>query len=319
VIAVGRYLIRRLLLLVPVLLGVTFLTFAMIRIIPGDVVTNMMGVTAANNEETRARVLHELGLDRPMLEQYVWWLGRLVRGDFGHSFIHNGAVLTQILRCLPITLQMCAMSMGIAVLIGVPLGVFSAVWRGRAVDLFARLFSLLGISAPNFFIGTLIVVLGAIYFPRVPTLGYVPFLENPAANLARMFWPSLTLGIGIGAILLRYTRSSVLEVLGEDYVRTARAKGLSDLTVIFVHALKNALIPVITAIGVWTAFLVGGTVLVEEIFAVPGLGRLVLGAIENRDYPIIQGTVLFLSFFVAIVMLAADLLVAFVDPRVKFG
>jgi peptide/nickel transport system permease protein len=315
----GRYILHRLLLLIPVLLGVTFITFSLIRIIPGDIVTNMMGVTEANNEETRARVLHELGLDRPMFEQYVWWLGRIIQGDFGYSFIHGGPVLTQIARCLPITLEMCALSMLMALLIGVPLGVLSAVWRGRPVDFFARVFSLLGIAAPNFFIGTLIVVFGAIYFPSVQTLGYVPFTEDPWGNLSRMFWPSLTFGISIGAIILRYTRSSVLEVLGEDYIRTAHAKGLSRFKVIFVHALKNALIPVITTAGVWTAFMIGGTVLIEEIFAIPGVGRLVLGAIHDRDYPIIQATVLFLSFGVAVVMLLADLLVAAVDPRVKFA
>ncbi len=314
----GRYLARRVLLLIPVLLGVSFVTFALIRLIPGDIVTNMMGVTEANNPEVRARVLGELGLDRPLLEQYVWWLGRIARGDFGHSFVHGGPVLTQILRCLPITLEMSLLSMGIAILIGAPLGILSAVWRGNRVDLLARIFSLLGIAAPNFFIGTLIVVFGAIYFPEVPTLGYVPFLEDPWANLSRMFWPALTVGVGIGAIILRYTRSSVLEVLGEDYVRTAKATGFSPFTVVFVYALKNAMIPIVTAIGLWTAFIIGGTVIIEEIFAIPGLGRLVLGAIRNRDYPVIQGTVLFLSFAVALTMLLTDLLVAAVDPRIKF-
>ena len=313
-----RYILRRLFLLIPVLLGVTFLTFALIRIIPGDIVTNMMGVTEANNPETRAKVLAELGLDRPLLEQYVWWLGRIAQGDFGYSFIHGAPVLDQIVSRFPITFQMGLMAMVIAILIGVPLGILSAIRRGTVIDYAARFLSLIGISTPNFFLGTLIVVFGAIWFPKIPTLGYVPFSEAPLENLARMFWPALTLGVGIGAILLRYSRSSVLEVLGEDYVRTAEAKGLSPFSVIFVHALKNALIPVITAIGVWTAFLVSGAVILEEVFAIPGVGRLVLSAIENRDYPIIQGTVLFLAFCVAIVMLVADLLVAFVDPRVKF-
>ena len=315
----GQYILRRLLLVIPVLLGVTFLTFAMMRLIPGDIVTNMMGVTAGNNAETRARVLHELGLDKPLLEQYAWWLGRIAHGDFGYSFIHGGPVLDEILRCLPITFEMCLMSMIIAIALGVPLGVLAAVRRGRLSDLFVRIFALLGISAPSFFLGTIIVVFGAIYFPNVQTLGYVPFFQDPLANLARMFWPSLTLGLGIGAILLRYARASVIETLGEDYVRTAEAKGLSWQRVIFVHALKNALIPVITAVGVWSAFLIGGPVLLEEIFAIPGLGRLVLGAIQSRDYPIIQGAVLFMSFGVAMVMLLADLLVALVDPRVKLA
>lgn len=313
------YILRRILLIIPVLLGVSFLTFALIRIIPGDVVTNMMGVTEGNNPETRARVLAELGLDRPMIEQYVWWLGRISVGDFGYSFVHGGPVIDQILRCLPPTIEMCLMSMAMALLIGVPLGVVSAIWRGSPLDLFTRVFSLLGIAAPNFFIGTLIVILGAIYFPGIRTLGYVPFLEDPIANISRMFWPALTFGIGIGAVILRYTRSSLLEVLGEDYVRTAQSKGLPEYKVIFVHALKNAMIPIVTAVGVWTAFMIGGTVLIEEIFAIPGLGRLVLSAIQNRDYPVIQATVLFLSFGVALIMLLADLLVATVDPRIKFS
>ena len=298
-------------------LGVTFLTFALIRLVPGDIVTNMMGVTAANNEELRAQILKELGLDKPLLEQYFWWIGRIIVGDFGFSFIHGKPVIDQILARLPITLQLGLMSMGMAILIGIPLGVFSAIRRGKFIDIFARVFSLLGISTPSFFTGTLIVVFGAIYFPTITTIGYVPFSESPWESTARMFWPASTLGIGIGAIILRYTRSSVLEVLGEDYVRTARAKGLSEGLVVFVHALKSALIPIITAIGIWTAFLVSGTVILEEVFAIPGLGRLVLSAIENRDYPMIQGTVLFLSLGVALVMLIADLLVALVDPRVK--
>jgi len=293
------------------------LTFALIRLVPGDIVTNMMGVTAANNEELRAQILKELGLDKPLLQQYIWWIGRIIVGDFGFSFIHGKPVINQILSRLPITLQLGLMSMGMAILIGVPLGVFSAIRRGKFIDIFARIFSLLGISTPSFFTGTLIVVFGAIYFPTITTIGYVPFNESPWESTVRMFWPASTLGIGIGAIILRYTRSSVLEVLGEDYVRTARAKGLSEWLVIFVHALKSALIPIITAIGIWTAFLVSGTVILEEVFAIPGLGRLVLSAIENRDYPMIQGTVLFLSLGVALVMLIVDLLVALVDPRVK--
>jgi peptide/nickel transport system permease protein len=315
----ATYITRRLLLLIPVLLGVTFLTFALVRLVPGDIVTNMMGVTDANNAENRVRILHELSLDRPLLEQYIWWLGRLAHGDLGYSFIRRSPVIDQILHGLPVTLEMSILAMLIAVLIGVPLGVLSAVKQGKTMDIAARLFSLLGICAPNFFIGTIIVVFGAIYFPNVPTLGYVPLLENPLANLSRMIWPSLTLGIGVGAILLRYTRASVLEVLDEDYVRTARAKGLPPFSVIVVHTLKNALLPVIAAIGIWSSFLLGGTVLLENVFAVPGLGRLVLSAINSRDYPLIQGTVLFMSIGVALVMLIADVAVALVDPRIKFS
>ncbi len=311
------YLIKRLVLMVPVLVGVSFLTFALMRIIPGDIVTNMMGVSASNNPETRARVLQELGLDKPLLEQYVWWLGRILRGDFGHSFVHGGPVLTEILRCLPVTFELCLIAMLSAIFFGVPLGVFAGVYSGKLPDTVARLYALLGISAPGFFIGTLIVVLGAKYFPGVPTLGYVPFLEDPMANLVRIIWPSVTLGIGVGAILLRYTRGSVIDVLSEDYVRTAEAKGLPFFQVVYKHAVRNALIPVITAAGVWTAYLLGSSVLVEEVFAVPGLGRLVLSSIQNRDYPMIQAAVIFMSIGICTIILITDILVSFADPRVK--
>lgn len=315
----GRYILRRLVMLVPVLLGVSFVTFALIRLVPGDIVTNMMGVTAAQNPEVRARVLHELGLDRPLLEQYLWWLGRILRGDLGYSFIHGTPVLGEVSRRYPITLQLTAMSMTIALAIGIPMGILSATRRGTLIDYLARVFSLVGISTPNFFVGTLIVVVGALYFPYISTMGYVPIMEDATGSMARMLWPALSLGVAIAAIVLRYTRSCVLEVLGENYVRTARAKGLRDRAVLFVHVLKNGLIPVITTVGVWTAYLLGGTVILEEVFAIPGLGRLVLGSIWERDYPMIQGAVLFLALNVTVVLIVVDILIALVDPRVSLG
>lgn len=312
-----RYILRRLIAFIPVLLGVSVITFALIRVVPGDIVTNMMGVTAGQDPKIRAVVLHELGLDRPVAEQYVWWLSRIIRGDFGYSFIHGVPVLKEIGRRYPVTLQLTVMSILIAIGIGVPGGIFSATKRGSLYDCVGRIFSLIGISAPNFFVGTLVVILGALYFPHIQTMGYVPLTHNPIESVTRMLWPALSLGMAIGAIVFRYTRSSMLEVLGEDYVRTARAKGLSDQAVFYRHVLRNALIPVITTVGVRAAYLLGGTVILEEVFAIPGLGRLVLGSIWQRDYPMIQGAVLFLALNVVVVMLVVDLLIAVVDPRVK--
>lgn len=312
-----RYILRRLTMLLPVLIGISLITFSLIRMIPGDIVTQMMGITAGNDPEIRQAVLHELGLDLPVAQQYVQWLGRVVRGDLGYSFIHGGPVMEEVWRRYPITLQLAVMSMMIAVGFGVPAGILSATKRGTAVDYLTRIFSLFGISAPNFFVGTLIVVLGAMYFPSVTTMGYVPLTENPVQSVTQMFWPALALGLAIAAIVLRYTRSSMLEVLGDDYVRTARAKGLSNQVIIYRHVLRNALIPVLSTIGVQTSFLMGGTVILEEVFAIPGIGRLVLGSIFERDYPMIQGAVLFLAINVVVVMLVVDVLCCIVDPRVR--
>jgi peptide/nickel transport system permease protein len=312
-----QYIVRRLVLLIPVLIGISLITFILIRLIPGDIVTQMMGVTAGNDPQIRARILHELGLDLSVPEQYLRWMGKVVTGDFGYSFIHGGPVLEEIGRRYPVTVELTALSMIIAVLMGVPLGILSATRRGAAVDYLGRILSLVGISAPNFFVGTLIVVLGAIYFPSVKTMGYVSLQEDPVQNISRMIWPALALGLAVAAIVLRYTRSSMLEALSEDYVRTARAKGLANRVVFYRHVLRNALIPLITTIGVQLSFLLGGTVILEEVFAIPGLGRLVLGSINQRDYPMIQGAVLFFAINVVVVMLVVDILCSLADPRVR--
>jgi len=314
---VTRYIVRRLLMLIPVLIGISLITFALVRMVPGDIVTQMMGVTAGNNPEIRQKILHELGLDLSFGQQYVRWLGKLLKIDFGYSYIHGKPVLQEILRRYPVTLQLVAMSMIIALVIGVPGGMLAAINRGKVVDYTSRLFTLIGISAPNFFVGTLIVVLGAIYFPGIKTTGYVAITENPVQSIQRMLWPALALGLAVSAIIMRYTRSSMLDVLGEDYVRTARAKGLTGRVIFSRHVLKNALIPIITISGVQVSFLLGGMVLLEEVFAIPGVGRLILGSISQRDYPMIQGAVLFLALNVVVVMLVADILCATADPRVR--
>jgi peptide/nickel transport system permease protein len=314
---VTQYIIRRLIMLVPVMIGVSTITFILIRLIPGDIVTQMMGVTAGNDPVIRATILHQLGLDLPAPEQYLLWMSRVARGDLGFSFIHSGPVLDEILRRYPVTLELAAMSMLIAVAVGVPGGIISATSRGTPLDYLGRVISLVGISAPNFFVGTLIVVLGSIYFPEVKTMGFVAFGEDPVQNLSRMIWPALALGLAVAAIVMRYTRSSMLEALGEDYVRTARAKGLAQQVVFYRHVLRNALIPVITTIGVQASFLLGGAVILEQVFAIPGLGRLVLGSIGERDYPMIQGAVLFFAINVVVIMLAVDVLCSLADPRVR--
>ncbi|MDR7423032.1 MAG: ABC transporter permease [Armatimonadota bacterium] len=313
------YVAKRLLLLVPTLFGVSMVSFAIIHLIPGDLVTVLLGITASQNEQTREAIMRALHLDRPVVVQYAYWIGGVLRGDLGRSLIHGAPVANEIFRAYPVTVQLTAMAMLIAVLLGVPLGVLSVMPGARAVEPVIRIGSLLFISAPAFFIGTVFIVLGARYVPGVPTLGYVPLAEAPLRSLAQMLPAASALGAAISAILLRYTRASMLEVLQTDYVRTARAKGAGEGRVTLRHALANALIPVVAATGIQFVALIGGAVIIEEVFALPGIGRLVVNAIHQRDYTVIQGAILFLTANAVLINLAVDLLYRVVDPRIEYG
>ena len=289
------YVGKRLLLLIPTLLGVSVLTFLLIHLIPGDLVTILLGITASQNEQTRQALIHALHLDRPLAVQYLLWLGEVLRGDLGHSLVTGFSVRDELARSYPVTLQLALMAMSIALAVGIPLGVLAATRAGRALDASARVFSLLFISAPAFFIGTVVIIAGARYAPWLPTLGHVPFTESPARSLVTMLPAAASLGLAISAIVARFTRSSMLEVLGQDFVRTARAKGVADRAVVYKHALRNALIPVVAMAGTQFVYLIGGAVIIEEVFALPGMGRLVVNAIYQRDYTTIQGAVLLLT------------------------
>ena len=313
------YVAKRLLLLVPTLLGVSVVTFMLIHLIPGDLVTILLGITASQNEQTRQALIHALHLDRPLGVQYLLWLGGVLRGDMGHSLVTGLSVREELARSYPVTLQLAAMAMAIALAAGIPLGILAARRAGRVLDASTRVFSLLFISAPAFFIGTVIIIAGARYAPWLPTLGHVPFGESPARSLLGMVPAAASLGLAISAIVTRFTRSSMLEVLGQDFVRTARAKGVADRSVVYKHALRNAMIPVVTMAGTQFVYLIGGTVIIEEVFALPGMGRLVVNAIYQRDYTTIQGAVLVLTSAAVLVNLGLDLLYRAIDRRIAYA
>jgi peptide/nickel transport system permease protein len=313
------YIAKRLLLLVPTLLGVSMVTFMLIHLIPGDLVTILLGISAGQNEQTRGALIQALHLDRPLGVQYALWLGGVLQGELGQSLITGLAVRDELARSYPVTLQLALMAMTIALAVGIPMGVLAATRAGGVLDASTRVFSLLFISAPAFFIGTVVIIGGARYAPWVPTLGHVPFGESPARSLATMLPAAASLGLAISAIIARFTRSSMLEVLGQDFVRTARAKGVADRSVLYKHALRNALIPVAAMAGTQFIYLLGGAVIIEEVFALPGLGRLVVNAIYQRDYTTIQGAVLVLTSAAVLVNLALDLLYHVIDRRIVYA
>lgn len=316
-----RYLTQRAIAFVPILLGVSILIFGAIRLVPGDAIVAMLGTEAGMlTENQRATLERYFGLDRPVVEQYALWLGNALQGNLGLSVRHGAPVLDVILTRFPVTLQLAVMALVIALGLGIPLGVISAVRHNSIIDLFARLFALIGLAMPNFLLGTLIIFVLSVYFRILPNSGdYVSFAENPSRNLQQMFFPALTLGFSFSASVMRTTRSAMLEVLGQDYIRTARSKGLRETIINRRHALRNALIPVITITGVELGYLLGGTVIVEEIFALPGIGRLVFNAISQRDYALVQGIALFVAVNFVIINLAVDLIYTTVDPRISYA
>ena len=317
----ARYLTQRAIAFVPILLGVSILIFGAIRLVPGDAIIAMLGTEAGMlSQNQRAALERYFGLDKPVVEQYGTWLGNAVQGNLGLSVRHGAPVTDVILARFPVTLQLAVMALIIALMIGLPLGILSAVRHNSVIDLFARLFALVGLAMPNFLLGSLIIFVLSVYFRILPNSGdYVSFTEHPSRNLQQLFFPALTLGFSFSASVMRTTRSAMLEVLGQDYIRTARSKGLHDGDINRRHALRNALIPVITITGVELGYLLGGTVIVEEIFALPGLGRLVFNAISQRDYALVQGITLFIAVNFVIINLAVDLLYTVVDPRITYA
>ncbi len=313
-----RYLGGRLVAFFPVLLGILTVVFLLIRLIPGDAIQLFLGTQVEMTPAQLAELRHVFGVDKPIWLQYVEYLLRLSLGDFGVSLRTARPVLPDILARLPVSFELAAFALTIAVLIAVPLGALSALFRNSGLDVTTRIGGLLGLSIPNFWLGTMVILIFSRYF-RIPIGQYVSLLTDPVRNVRIMVLPALSLGLAISAILLRYMRSSLLEVLAQDYVRTARSKGLHEALVIARHALPNAFIPVITVIGFQLGYLLGGTVVIEEIFALPGMGRLALNAILQRDYPIVQGVVLLIALLFVSINLLVDVLYAWVDPRIRYG
>ena len=303
----ARYLIRRILLTIPVLFGVATLVFSLIHLVPGDPAQSMLGDSAP--PEDVARLRQSLGLDEPLLGQYKTFLGGLIRGDLGKSFRYGTPVTTEIKARLARTLQLAVAAMAVAILAAIPLGIIAAVWRGTAIDHAAMTISLVGISMPNFWLGPLLAILFAVI------LGWLPVAGTGTA--AHLVLPAVTLGAALSAILARMTRASLLEELRELYVLAARARGVSRWRAILRHAFRNSLIPVVTIIGLQFGAVLTGTIITETIFAWPGVGRLLIQAINFRDYPLIQGCILFISFTYVMMNLLTDLTYGFLDPRIR--
>ena len=312
-----HYLTVRLVSLVPILFGVSLLVFGMQQLIPGDIVDIVSSDQAFGDRNAAARQREALHLDRPVVERYALWVGGLVRGDLGTSFVSGKPVLDEILRRLPVNLELAALAILLALVVGIPVGTLAAVQRDTWADTGIRLGAVLGYSIPNFWVATLTVLAGSLLWPGMPILEYVPFGEDPAQNLAQVAIPSAVLSLTVLPLIVRMTRASVLENLRLDYVRTARAKGLPERGVVYRHVLANSLIAVVNVTGVQVGVLIGGLVLTEEIFILPGVGRLLLESIQKRDFPVITGTTLFLATAFVLVNLVVDLLHGVLDPRVR--
>lgn len=312
-----EYLVRRLLLLIPTVLGVTLVVFLMMRFIPGDPVINMMG--EMYSEEDASQLRHELGLDQPLVVQYVKWLLFLLRGDWGRSILTNRPVLTDVLYRLPVSLELIILSMLLSLLIALPAGIIAAVRPNSWKDYSAMMVAMAGVSIPEFFLGVLLFLLFALVLRWLPVSGYIPPMENFAENLRHMLLPTIALGFPRAALLTRLVRASLLEVLKLEYVTTARAKGLGEKHVVLKHALKNALIPTVTVAGLQIGFLIGGAIVVETVFAVPGIGSFGIDAILKRDYPQVQAFVLVGALVFVVANLVVDLLYAVIDPRIQYS
>ena len=313
------YLVERLLAVGLTLFGVSLLVFGMVRLIPGTVVEQLLGQASIASPEVVASLRRFFGLDQPAHVQYLAWLGGVLRGDLGASWLSGKPVLRLFLERLPVSSELAVLSIGWSLLLGVPLGTASAVWRGGVRDSAIRVGATLGLSLPAFWQGTVLILLFSIYLGWMPSLQWVPLTQNPGANLAIMSLPAFTLGTASAAMITRMARSSMLDVLGREFVRTARGKGVRESRVYFHHALRNALIPVVTVAGVQLGYIVGGIVVVEDVFTLPGVGRLLLDAIFQRDYPVVQGVILLLAAAFMALNLLVDLLYAVLDPRLRIG
>lgn len=311
-----RYIVRRILQLIPVLFGISIAVFIILRLIPGGFASGMLGIDST--PELIAQVNRRYGLDQPVLTQYLTWIGGVLHGDFGISFRSGAPILPEILTRFQVTAELTVMAAVISLVIAIPLGMVAAVKHNSFWDRVIRVVALLGVSVPAFALSILLILGLSFGFDYYPELNYVSLFENPLANLKIMFLPALVLGLGMSGAVMRMTRSSMLEVLRQDFIKTVRAKGASERIAVFRHALRSSLIPIMTLSGLQIGSLLGGAVVVEQIFSLPGLGLMTLTGINNRDYPVVQGCVLFIAFVYVMVNLIVDLLYAAVDPRISY-
>ena len=315
----GRYVAVRLYSMAVTLVGLSVLVFLMLRLVPGTVVEQMIGADAVASPAMVAELKRFFGLDQPWWRQYGSWVAALGHGDLGTSWRTGKPVVALILERLPVTIELTALAVGFALVLGIPAGIVSATRRDRAVDNVTRVGTLLGLSVPVFWQGTMLILFFSIYLRWMPPVMWVDFFADPLRNLTIMVLPALCLGTASAANIARTTRACMLDVLRSEYIRTAAAKGLAERLVVLKHGLKNALIPIVTVAGLQIGILLGGTVVVEEVFTLPGIGRLVLWSIYQRDYPLTQSTILFIAVMFMTINLAVDVLYGYLDPRIRYS
>ena len=313
----GAYLTRRVLLMVLTLFGMSVLIFVMLRLVPGNIADILVDSAGIADPKEKAKIAAELGLDRPIFDQYLQWIGGLVRGDLGFAYVSERPALEEIAPRIPISAKLAGLALFFSVILGVPLGVVSAVRQNSGIDYLLRVISLSGLSLPSFWLGLLILMASVQWFGMIPI-----YTNEPRSFIDEMLLlsiPAAAVGFRSSALIMRLTRSSMLEVMRQDYIRTARSKGASQTTVNYVHALRNALLPVVTIIGIEAAFLVGGLIVTETVFNIPGVARFLVEAILWRDYPIVQNLVMLIAFCVVVVNFLVDMAYMALDPRIKYA
>jgi peptide/nickel transport system permease protein len=311
------YFVRRIAALIPTLIFTSIIVFASMRLIPGDVIDLMLAQNDIATGQDRDKIEIALGLDRPVYVQYFVWVGAALTGDLGRSLWQNVPVTEQLAATLPITFELGFLALLVALSVALPIGVYSAMRQDTVGDYVARSFSLIMLAVPSFWLGTLVMVFPSVWWRWSPELVYTPFFEDPLKNLSHMIVPAIILGLSMSAVTMRMTRTMMLEVLRQDYIRTARAKGLGERLVIARHALRNGLIPVVTLIGLQAPLLIGGAVILEQIFVVPGMGLMLLEAVFQRDYPVVSGVFLVVGVAILLINLLVDLSYGLLDPKVR--
>lgn len=310
------YIIKRLLVTIPVLFGMSILVFSLIHMVPGDPARVMLGLTAT--PENIKTLRDQLGLDRPLWQQYLDWLWKLLHGNLGTDFRSHEPLTDMLLARLPVTLELTVLAVLLSVMISIPLGVLAASRRRGPADVAGSTLSLIGISVPDFWLGVMLVLVVAVRLEWLPPSGYRPLKDGVIDNLRYMALPAITLAISMSAVLMRTTKAAMIEVLDQDFIKFTRAKGIRERLVIYKHALRNASIPIVTVLGLQFGYLLGGAVIVETMFSLPGIGRMTLNAVNTRSYPIVQGGVLVIGLLFMLVNLVTDLLYAILNPRVKY-
>ena len=312
----GAYLVRRFLLMLLTLFGMSVLIFVMLRLVPGNITDIIFDSAGFVNPAQKAKIERQLGLDQPIITQYVAWISGLARGDLGYAFVSEKPAIEEILPRIPVTAKLAVLALLFSVLFGVPLGVISAVRQNTPLDYAVRVISLSGLSLPSFWLGLLVLMAFVHWFGWIPIYRSSP--DNMWQELALLSIPAFVVGFRYSALIMRLTRSSMLEVLRQDYIRTARAKGASEPSVNYEHALRNAVLPVVTIIGIEATFLIGGLIVTETVFNIPGVARFLVEAIRWRDYPIVQNLVMFIAIVVVVVNFIVDMLYVVLDPRIKY-